>query len=88
LPDISWFIIPKREKIYQFTTNAYTKCPKIYLHLPFQDPEIFTQIWIFLAKTYQNGGKKYRIAGKYTQYPENIPNLLNRHKIYLHFPRP
>jgi hypothetical protein len=26
LPDFSWYKIPKREKIYQITTN-YTKCP-------------------------------------------------------------
>jgi hypothetical protein len=60
LPDFSWYKIPKREKIYQISTN----CPqnitkdrkmdqsvhKIYQHLPLQDPPKFTQIGIFGMK--------------------------------------
>jgi hypothetical protein len=56
LPDFSWYNIPKREEIYQITTNMHqmtvkqTNLNKIFQHLLFQDPPKFTQIGIFCLK--------------------------------------
>jgi hypothetical protein len=68
LPDFSSYKIPKREKIYQISTN-YTNCPwnltkdrkmdqvsiNLYQHLPLQDPPKFTQIWDFWFENKPSG---------------------------------
>jgi hypothetical protein len=62
LPDLPWYNIPKREKIYTKGPQKCTKWPqnrpnghKIYQHCPLPDPRKFTQNGIF-------GMKKYHLA--------------------------
>jgi hypothetical protein len=63
LPDFSWYMIRKQEKMYHMNTKCtngykisqmsvnYSKWAKINQHFPIKGPQKFTQIGIFGLKT-------------------------------------